>query len=147
LPALRNELEADKTFPLVRSNQDPLALLKLIQGLCCSYDSKVQSVMATVPSHKRLYTYYQRDGIDNHTYHHEFMSFIKTIKTYGGLGAVGVIPTFLEEKIKELHAEGKIANAANPTDNERVLTVGEVHKEYLCALMLSGANRNRFSLL
>ena len=54
--------------------------------------------MATMASHKRLYTYYQRDGVDNHTYHCEFMSFVETIKTYGGLGAVGVIPMFLDKK-------------------------------------------------
>ena len=97
-PALCNDLKADKTFPAVCSAQDPLALLKLIQGLCCLYNLKVQSVMATMASHKRLYTYYQRDGVDNHTYHCEFMSFVETIKTYGGLGAVGVIPIFLDKK-------------------------------------------------
>jgi hypothetical protein len=97
-PTLRNELETDKTFPAVCSSQDPIALLKLIQGFCCSYDSKVQSVMATVASHKRLFTHYQCNGLDNHTYHREFMSFVKTIETYGGVGAEGVIPTFLDEK-------------------------------------------------
>ncbi len=94
-PALCNDLKADKTFPAVCSAQDPLAL---IQGLCCLYNLKVQSVMATMASHKRLYTYYQRDGVDNHTYHCEFMSFVETIETYGGLGAVGVIPMFLDKK-------------------------------------------------
>jgi hypothetical protein len=39
--ALCSDLEAEKTFPTIRSAQDPLALLKFIQGLCCSYDSKV----------------------------------------------------------------------------------------------------------
>jgi hypothetical protein len=145
--ALCDNLEADKTFPTVRYNQDPLALLKLIQGLCCSYDSKVQSVMATVVSHKRLYTYYQHDGVDNHTYQCKFMSFVETIKTYGGLGAVGVIPTFLKDKIKVLHTQGLIADATNPTDDERALAVGAICEEYLAALMLSGANRDRFSLL
>jgi hypothetical protein len=144
--ALRDNLKADKTFPPVRYNQDPLALLKLIQGLCCLYDSKVQSVMATVASHKRLYTYYQRDGVDNHTYQCEFMSFVETIETYGGLGAVGEIPTFLKDKIKVLHAQGLIADATNPTDNKRALAVGAVRQVYLAVLMLSGANRDCFSL-
>ncbi len=103
--------------------------------------------MATEASHKQLYTYYQRDGIDNHTYHREFMSFVKTIETYGGLGAVSMIPTFLEDKIKELHAQGLITDAANPTNDERALAVGAVREKYLAALMLSGANRDKFSLL
>jgi hypothetical protein len=145
--ALRNDLNAEKTFPTVRSNQDPLALLKLIQGLCCSYDSKVQSVMATVASHKRLHTYYQRDGVDNHTYHCEFLSFVKTIETYGGVGAVGVIPIFLNDKIIELNKQGLIADASAPTDDERALTVGTFREEYLAAPIISGANRDRFSAL
>ena len=103
--------------------------------------------MATVASHKRLYTHYQRDGIDNHTYHREFLSFVETIETYGGLGAVGVIPVFLNEKIIELYKQGLIANASAPTDEERALAVGAVREEYLAALMISGANRDRFSLL
>jgi hypothetical protein len=78
---LCNKLEADKTFPAVHSSQIPIALLKFIQGLCCSYDSKVQSVMATVASHKRLYIHYQGNGVDNHTYHQELMSFVEMIET------------------------------------------------------------------
>ena len=100
-----------------------------------------------VASQKCLYTYYQRDGVDNHTYHCEFMSFVETIETYGGLGAIGVIPVLLEEKIKELHKQGLIADATTPTDDERALAVGAVCEEYLAALMISGANCDRFSLL
>ncbi|KAL3821708.1 hypothetical protein ACHAXA_003266 [Cyclostephanos tholiformis] len=103
--------------------------------------------MATVASHKRLYTYYQWDGVDNHTYHREFLSFVETIETYGGLGAVGVIPVFLNDKIIELHKQGLIADANAPTNDERALAIDAVHEEYLTALMISGANRERFSLL
>jgi hypothetical protein len=136
-----------KTLPTVRSSQDPLTLLKLIQGLCCSYDSNVQSVMVTVASHKHLYTYYQRDVIDNHTYHHEFLSFIETIETYSGIGAVGIIPVFLNEKIIKLNKQGLIADASAPTDEECALTFGAIREEYLAALMISGANRDHFSAL
>jgi hypothetical protein len=45
-PTLKNDLKAAPTFATVRSNQDVIALLKLVQSLCCSYDSKTQSVMA-----------------------------------------------------------------------------------------------------
>jgi len=72
----------------VESCKDPIGLLKIIQGLCCSYDSKTQSVMATVASQKKLITFFQRDGVDNSTYHREFMAHVDTIKTYGGMGAI-----------------------------------------------------------
>ena len=46
--------------------------------------------------------YYQKDGIDNHTYHREFLAHIETIETYGGVGAIGVTPTFITSKLKEM---------------------------------------------
>jgi hypothetical protein len=36
---LKNDLEAATAFAQVKSAKDPIGLLKLIQGLCCSYDS------------------------------------------------------------------------------------------------------------
>ena len=95
-PNLKNDLEASDLFPSICQNQDVIKLLRLIQSLCCSYDAKTQSVMATVASHKRLFTYYQKDGVNNHTYHHKFLAHVKTIEIYGGFGAVGVVPTFLD---------------------------------------------------
>ena len=77
----KNNLKVSNTFQAINVHHDPIALLKLIQGLCCSYDLKTQSVMATVSSHKRLFTYFQHDGVDNSTYHREFMAHIKIIET------------------------------------------------------------------
>ncbi len=75
-PNLKNDLEASDLFPSICQNQDAIALLRLIQGLCCSYDAKIQSVMATVASHKCLFTYYQKVGVDNHTYQRKFLAHI-----------------------------------------------------------------------
>jgi hypothetical protein len=58
--------------------------------------------MATVASHKCLFTYYQRDGVDNHKYYQEFCAHIETLETYGGIGAIGITPTFLTATLKEL---------------------------------------------
>jgi hypothetical protein len=66
---LKNDLEASTAFPHVEASKDAIGLLKLIQGLCCSYDSKTQSVMATVASQKKLFTFFQRDGMDSSSYH------------------------------------------------------------------------------
>ena len=42
---------------------------------------------------------------------------------YGGVGAIGIIPTFLTLKIKEQPAAGLIQDASNPTDAERLATI------------------------
>jgi hypothetical protein len=146
-PTLKNDLKASDSFTSICSSQDVIALLRLIQSLCCSYDAKTQGVMATVASHKCLFTYYQKDGIDNHTYHREFLTHVETLKTYGGIGVVGVVPTFLSAKIKELVDSGAIANAMNPTDAERAIAIAAVRDEYLAVLMLSGAHSKRFGEL
>ena len=112
-PTLKNDLEAAPTFTTVYSNQDVFALL--IQSLCCSYDAKTQSVMAMVASHKQLFTHYQKDSFDNHSYYGEFMTHVETVKTYGGTGAIGVVPTFLAAKIQEMAVAGEITDTSNRT--------------------------------
>ena len=82
---LKNDLEASTAFPHVEASKDAIGLLKLIQGLCCSYDSKTQSVMATVASQKKIFTFFQCDGMENSSYHREFVAHVQTIETYGGM--------------------------------------------------------------
>ena len=105
--------------------------------------------MATVASHKRLFTYYQKDGIDNHTYHCEFLAHVQTIKTYGGVGGVGVTPKFITAKLKEMAATNLplILDAKNPTNTECATAIKTVCDEYLVALMLSGYNKDCYSSL
>ena len=100
--------------------------------------------MATMASHKPLFTHYhyQKDGVDNHIYHREFLACVETIETYGGLGSVGVIPTFLKAKISEMANDKTIKDATAPTYQEKALAITAVREEYLAALMLSGANRD-----
>ena len=124
-----------------------LALLKLIQGFCCSFDTKTQGMMATVEAHKRAYLYFQKDGIDNQTYHREFMAHIETIETYGGFGAIGVVPSILETTLKAMEAEGTIADADNPTQADLKKATEKFREEYLAALFLSGANSARYESL
>ena len=79
--------------------------------------------MATVASHKQLFTYFQCDGIDIHTYHQEFMANVEMIETYGGMGAVGVVPMFLTAKMRELAVAGDIMDINTPTDSEHNLAI------------------------
>jgi hypothetical protein len=145
--SLKNNLEASAAFPQVESTKDPIGLLKLIQGLCCSYDSKTQSVMATVVSQKKLFTFFQRDGMDNSSYHREFVAHVETIKTYGGTGAIGIMPAFVAQKLQEMHAAGDCQDVARPTPDELAIANKCVREEFLAALMLSGANRDRYGAL
>jgi len=101
--------------------------------------------MAMVASHKHLFTYYQYDTDDNHKYYQEFCAHVETLETYGGIGAVGAIPTFLAAKLKDLALEKVIQDANNPTDAERLIAIKQWSDEFLGCLMLSGANRDRYA--
>ena len=144
---LKNELEASDAFPAIQDSQNVIALLRIIQGLCCSYDARFQSVMATVAFHKRLFNYYQKDGVNNHTYHRKFLAHVETIKIYGGVSAVGVTPKFITTKLKEMAAANPllVMETKNPTDTEREVAIKAVCDEYLAVLMLSGCNKDRYS--
>ena len=144
---LKNDLGTSSAWPAVNHSKNPVELLKLIQGLCCSFDSKTQSVMATIASQKLLFTYYQRDGVDNTAYHREFMAHVKTIETYGGIGAIGVVPTFVTQELKNMEVNGNCLDAANPSETELATAKATVRDEFLAGLMLSGANRDRYNAL
>jgi hypothetical protein len=147
LPNFNNDLEASDLFPSACQNQDVIKLRCLIQGLCYLYDAMIQSVMATVALHKQLFTCYQKDGINNHTYHHKFLAHVETIKTYGGLCAVGVVLTILDAMLKDMERNGVIKDAKNPSDTEKAQAIKSVCNEYLGALMLSSSNGDKFGPL
>jgi hypothetical protein len=71
------------------------------------------------------------------------MAHIETIETYGGLGAVRIIPAFLAQKMKDI----TLADPDAPTDDERLGAMKAVPEEFLGVLMLSGANRDKHSTL
>jgi hypothetical protein len=144
---LKNDLAASTAFPQVEASKDAIGLLKLIQGLCCSYDSKSQSVMAMVASQKKLFTFFQRDGINNSSYHREFVAHVETIETYGGMGTIGITPTFVAQKLHNMHAAKLCNDPAKPTDTELAAAHKDVRDEFLAALMLSGANRDCYGAL
>jgi len=144
---LKNDLEESNAFPQVEASKDAIGLLKLIQGLCCSYGSKTQSVMATVASQKKFFTFFQRDGMDNSSYHREFVVHVETIETYGGMGAIGITPTFVAQKLHEMHAAKLCNDPVKPTETELAAAHKDVWDEFLAALMLISANRDCYGAL
>ncbi len=144
---LKNDLGTSSAYPKVNLAKNPVELLKLIQGLCCSFDSKTQSVMATIASQKLLFTYYQKDGVSNTDYHREFMAHVETIETYGGVGAIRIVPAFVTQELIKMKTEGSCLDPKVPTDDKLATAKATVRDKFLAGLMLSGANYNRYNIL
>ncbi len=67
-------------------------------------------------SHKCIFTHYQRNRVDNHTNHREFLAHLETLKTYGGIRAVELDPNIFNAMVKELHAKILITDPDNHTN-------------------------------
>ena len=85
--------------------------------------------------------------MDNSSYHREFVAHVETIETYGGMGAIGITPTFVAQKLSDMHAAHLCVDPLKPTDTVLAAAHKDVRVEFLAALMLSGANRVRYGAL
>ena len=85
--------------------------------------------------------------MDNSTFHREFVAHVKTIKTYGSTGAIRITPTFVAQKLKEMHAAKLCNDPAKPTNKELAAAHKDVCDEFIAAHMLSGTNHDRYGAL
>jgi hypothetical protein len=63
------------------------------------------------------------------------------------MGAIGITPTFVAQKLQEMHTAKLCNDPAKPTETELTAAHKHVRVEFLAALMLSGANRDRYGAL
>jgi hypothetical protein len=75
------------------------------------------------------------------------MAHVETIETYGGIGAIGIVPIFVTQELLKMETEGTCTDPTAPTDSELAMAKATVRDEFLAGLMLSGANYNRYNLL
>jgi hypothetical protein len=73
------------------------------------------------------------------------MAHVETIETYGGVGAVGIVPAFVTQMLKTMHTDGLCSDPDNPTEVELTAARATVREEFLADLMLSGANRDCYN--
>jgi hypothetical protein len=57
-----------------------------------------------------------RSQVSNADYHREFIAHVKTIETYGGVGAIGIVPAFVNQELIKREKEGSCLDAKVPTN-------------------------------
>lgn len=75
------------------------------------------------------------------------MAHVETIETYGGMGAIAITPTLVKQKLIDMASESKCTDPNNPSSAELVKAHKLVRDEFLAALMLDGAHRERYGAL
>ncbi len=87
-----------------------------------------------------LFTQGEKDTVDE--YRHNFQSFWDTVEAFGGSPEIhkGLVDRLLKEP-------GRVADRANITANERRATEEETNESVKAALLISGAEKQRYGKL
>ncbi len=136
LGELKNKLEGTQDYDTAKSGTDVAKLLTMIRGYCCQFDLLSDEYMVIVAAIKNLFYFFQKAEQSNADYHKDFTAMLEVIEEYGGTGLMTNFPNMLKQ---ELDADGiDLSKATSDQVKEGKKTVC---KNFLAALMLSGANR------
>jgi hypothetical protein len=101
--------------------------------------------VSIVGAFKNLFLFWQKPGQANADYHEDFMALVKAIKEYGGPASITHFPNNMIKKELELKNPGFDMSKATPDQVKEAKKT--VRKKFLAALMLDGANRQKYGEL
>ena len=99
-PELTSKVKASTKFASAEKDQDVVALLKIIRGLCCDVDEKQQGTWGLEQAKHRVATFYQTYGMSNTDYIQFFTALVGVVETYGG--AYGWEPGLVQACLTEM---------------------------------------------
>lgn len=102
--ALKSKLDGMPAYTAVQQTNDIIALLKLIQGLCCKFDVKSQKYVALAATFRQMFVYFQDNNTTDTDLFHHYKSLLRTIQAFGGEDAIGIIPNFVDDELAALAA-------------------------------------------
>ena len=142
---LKTQLEGAPGYAAARASNDIVTLISLIQGYCCHFDRQSQTYIAIAETFKSVCLLFQRAHQSNDEYFKDFTSLVETLETYGGNGALGYLPTMIASELQLLCDQTSPPTPiTSATDAMKTTAAETVRSKFLAALMLSGADRNRF---
>jgi len=142
---LRTKLEGTSGFTASKSNNDVVSLLGMIRAYCCQFDALNDQYVAIVGAMKNLLYFFQKPNQTNSDYHEDFLAMVEVIEQYGGAGSLTHFPNMLKTEVTA--AKNANGNTGKATEEEVATAKKIVKEKFLAALMLSGANRERYGEL
>ena len=141
--ALKSKLEGMTDFTTAKATNDIIALLKLIQGLCCKFDVKSQKYVALAATFRQTFVYFQDNNCSNVDFYHHYKSLLATVQAFGGDNAIGVIPNFVEDELEVIVTrDGTTIDLA--TDDQKSEAKTKSQERFLAATMLGCTNLTKY---
>jgi hypothetical protein len=110
--------------------------------MCCQFDTLDAEYMSIVRVHNNLLNFFQKRTQSNKDYHKDFMVMVAVIEEYEGAVSLTYFPNMIK---KELDSKGINMDRATTSKMQDAKKI--VHDKFLAALMLSGANREKYGEL
>ncbi len=141
---LKNKLEGAEGYEKAKETNNIIQLLKMIHNYCCQFDSLNNEYVLIVGAFKNLFFFWKKPDQANTDYQEDFMALVKVIKEYGGSGSITHFPNMIK---KELELKNPGIDMSKATPNQVKEAKKTVCKKFLAALILNGANGQKYGEL
>ena len=136
---IKVKLDGTSGYEQSKNNNDVIALLTMIQGYCCRFNTLNNEYMGLVGAFKNLLYFFQKPAQSNSDYHKDFLALAKVIEEYGGAGSLTHFPSMIKKEL----LSNNIA-VINATAIQMEKAKKNVQDKFLAALMLSKANCDKY---
>ncbi len=80
---MKVKLNGTSGYEQSKNNNDVIALLTMMQGYCCKFDTLNNKYMGLVEAFKNLLYFFQKSTQSNLDYHKDFLVLVEVIEEYG----------------------------------------------------------------
>ncbi len=141
-PKLKIKLEGMVDYDGCKKTNDVVLLLSMMQGYCCQFDILNDEHMLIVGAIKNLLYLFQKRTQANLDYHKDFMGMVEVIEEYRGAGSLTYFPNMIKKELMTKSIDMDKATADKMKEAKKT-----VRKKFLAALMLNGANCEKYGEL
>jgi hypothetical protein len=139
---LRVKLEGTSGYKLCKKENNVIALLTMIREYCCQFDALNNEYVAIVTAIKNLLYLFQKATQTNSDYEEDFLAMVKVIKKYSGAGSLTYFPNMIKREVIGVKAVNNNTGATTGDETKEAKKI--MQDKFLAALMLSGANCDRY---
>ncbi len=139
---LRVKVEGTSGYKLCKKENNVIAVLTMIRGYCCQFDALNNEYVAIVTAIKNLLYFFWKATQTNSDYQEDFLAMVEVVKEYSGAGSLTYFPNMIKKEVIAVNAANNNMGAMTRDETKEAKKI--VRDKFLAALMLSGANCDRY---